>query len=151
MADIEYQVAFEGLKEFRKLLKALPDETKDELRRTNKQLAEIVAAEARRRANTRPGVKKRTFETSQSIKTGNVLREPVIRVSGHKKRGQRSSDATVQEFGGRAPLFGNRSKWFTVRPKQQGGAFLYPAVKAKRDVIADGYLDALDKAIRRAG
>lgn len=151
MADIEYQVAFEGLREFQRLLKALPDEVKDELRATNKQLAEIVAAEARRRANSRTPVENRTFGIAQSIKTGNVLREPTIRVGGHRTRGSRSTDAKVQEFGGRAPLFGNRNRWFDVRPKRQGGYFLYPAVKAKRDVIQDGYLNALEKAIRRAG
>ena len=38
----------------------------------------------------------------------------------------------------------------TRRPRKQGGYFLFPAVKAKRDVINRGYLDALDKALRRA-
>ena len=88
MADIEYQVAFEGLREFQRLLKALPDEVKDELRATNKQLAEIVAAEARRRANSRPDVKNRTFGIAQSIKTGNVLREPTIRVGAPEDHGR---------------------------------------------------------------
>lgn len=148
--EFDTKVRLEGYREFQRVLKFLPDEVKAEIKKTNKQLAEIVAREARARANSRPGVKKRTFEVSQSIKTGMVLREPAIRVGGHRKRGQKSGDAKVQEFGGRAPLFGDRQRWFDVRPRNKSGYFLYPAVVAKRDAIADGYLDALDKAIRRA-
>lgn len=141
------QVRIDGLREFQRTLRFLPDEVKAEVKKTNKQLAEIVAKEARQRANTRP-VKKRTFKTAQSIRTGLVLREPAIRVKGHGRRG--STDAMVQESGGRAPLFGDRTIWNTVRPKRKDGYFLYPAVRAKRGVINQGYLDALEKALRRA-
>lgn len=147
---VDTQVKIDGLREFQRTLKFLPDEVKTEVKKTNQQLAEIIAREARSRANTRPGVKKRSFGMSQSIKTGFTLREPSIRVGGHKRRGQKSSDAYLQEFGGRAPLFGNRQRWFEVRPREKSGYFLYPAVKAKRDVIASAYLDALEKALRRA-
>jgi hypothetical protein len=147
---MEPKLQIEGLREFQRTLRFLPDEVKKEVKRTNQQLAEIIAQDARSRANSRPGVKNRTFGVSQSIKSGFVLREPAIRVGGHKRRGQASSDARVQEFGGRAPLFGNRQRWFQVRPREKEGYFLYPAVRAKRDVIAKGYLDALDKALRRA-
>jgi hypothetical protein len=151
MADFDVQVAVQGLKEFQRQLKNLEPAVKDEIKKTNKALAEIVATEARSRANSRPGVKNRTYTLSQSIVTGNVLSAPTIRVKGHpRKKGRTGSDAKVQEFGGRAPLFGNRAKWFDVRPRKQGGYFLFPAVKAKRDVIARSYLDALDKALRRA-
>jgi len=147
---MEPDLRIEGLREFQRVLRFLPEDVKKEVKRTNQQLAEIVAREARAKANSRPGVKNRTFGVSQSIKSGMVLREPAIRVGGHKRRGQRSSDAKVQEFGGRAPLFGNRQRFFQVRPRNKDGYFLYPAVRAKRDVIAKGYLDALDKALRRA-
>jgi hypothetical protein len=145
---LDIRTKVEGLREFQRVLKYLPDDVKDQVRATNKQLAEVIAREARQRANSRP-VKNRTFGVSQSIKTGNVLREPVVRVTGHRTKG--SSDARVQEFGGRAPLFGNKQKWFTVRPNSKDGYFLYPAVRAKRDVINKGYLDALEKALRRSG
>jgi hypothetical protein len=149
MADARIKI--EGLKEFQRTLRFLEPEVKEEIKRTNKALAEIIAVEARSRANSRDSVKQRTYLISQSIVTGNVLREPTIRVKGHpRKRGSSGSDAKVQEFGGRAPLFGNRTKWFDVRPRKKGGYFLFPAVKAKRSQIRDGYLDALDKAIRRA-
>lgn len=140
----------EGLREFQRTLRRLPNEVKVEVKATNRVLAEVVAAEARVRANARPR-KTRTYTLAPRIRARSALREPTIVVLGHpRKRGSRGSDAKVQEFGGRAPLFGNRSKWFDVRPRQKGGYFLYPAVKAKRDVINKGYLDALDKALRRS-
>ena len=147
---VNAQARIEGLREFQRTLKHLPNEVKLEIKVTNKALAEVVAAEARQRANARPRAT-RTNTLAPRIRARNTLREPTVVVLGHpSKRGSRGSDAKVQEFGGRAPLFGNRSKWFTVRPRQKGGYFLFPAVKAKRDVINKGYLDALDKALRRS-
>lgn len=138
----------EGLREFQRSLRFLEPEVKQRVKQANKELAEIVAVEARQRASARPR-KVQTNTFAPRIKTGLVLREPSIRVLGHpKKKGRTGSDAKVQEYGGRAPLFGNRSRWFEVRPRKKGGYFLFPAVKAKRDEFTRKYLEALERALR---
>ena len=84
------------------------------------EVAEFVARTARPKAASRPR-NVRTGRTERAIKTSGTQREAAIKVQ--------TADAKIQEFGGRAPLFGNRSRWFQVRPQNRDGYFLYPAIR----------------------
>lgn len=139
MTDRSAGFAVEGLRPLLTALRKTKDETPKEVSKYHKDVARFVAVEAQRRANARPR-RTQSGHIAGSIKTKGTQREAAIRVT--------AADAFVQEFGGRAPLFGNRNKWFQVRPKNRDGYFLYPAVRETSQTVQRFYLKGLDAAIR---
>jgi hypothetical protein len=135
-----FSLEVKGLREATGAMRKVKGQTVKEVSQYHKQVAEFVAQDARSKAQTRPRTT-RTGHTAAAIRTRGTQREAAIRVV--------TPDAYVQEFGGRAPLFGNKNRWFTVRPKQKGGYFLFPAVKENRDRISRFYLKGLESAIAR--
>jgi hypothetical protein len=129
----------EGLRETLTAFRKLSGETPKEVSKYHKDVARFVGNEARRRADSRPRGKQ-TGHISRSIKERGTQREAAVRVT--------AADARVQEFGGRAPLFGNKDRWFQVREKQRSGYFLYPAVRDSSETVQRFYLRGLDNAIR---
>lgn len=121
-------------------LRKISGETPKEVTKYHKQVAEFVAKEARVRAQSRPRVV-HTGRMARAIKTSGTQREAAIRVV--------ADDAKVQEEGGRAPLFGNRARWYQVRPFNKSGYFVKPAIDANRQTIERFYLKGLDSAISR--
>ena len=140
MTDRSMSIRVEGLREMTTAMRRVKGESPKEIGQYHKQVAEFVARDARARANTRPRAN-RTGRTAAGIKTRGTQREAAIRVV--------TPDAHVQEFGGRAPLFGNRNFWFQVRPKNKGGWFLFPAVRANREAFNRFYIKGLETVIRR--
>lgn len=140
MTDRSLSLQIDGLREATSAMRKVKGETVKEVSQYHKQVAEFVAQDARSKAQSRPR-KIHSGHTAAAIRTRGTQREAAIRVV--------APDAYVQEFGGRAPLFGNRNKWFTVRPKRKGGYFLFPAVKDNRDRINRFYLKGLESAIAR--
>jgi hypothetical protein len=130
----------EGLREATTAMRKMKGETPKAVSQYHRQVAEFVARDVRARAESRPR-SAHTGRTSKSVKASGTMREAKIVVG--------SVDAYIQEFGGRAPLFGNRSKWHQVRPVNKEGYFLYPAVRANRDRISRFYLKGLEEAIAR--
>jgi hypothetical protein len=134
-----------GLRELNKALRAMTNETPKEIARFHKRVAQLLVPEVKARADARPR-KQRSGEIARSVRASGTQRSARILVGG---RGRDSNPARVQEFGGRAPLFGNRSRWYQVRPRRSEGWFVGPAIKARRDAINRIYLKALDDTIRR--
>lgn len=131
-----------ALRDLQRALKETADETPKAIQTAHKAVAGIVVAEAQRNAaGTTLAARIRAFGTT---------RNAGVRFLGHKPRGKsRATDALLQEFGGRAPLFGNRDHWHTVKPKRKSGYLIYPAIRDTRQKVMDAYLDELDQAIRR--
>lgn len=136
------RIEIEGLRELQKALKITSEQTPRAIQEAGKSVMEIVAARARlNAAGTR---------LASRIKVFGTTRAAGLRFLGHRPRGRsRSTDALLQEFGGRAPLFGDRDHWYTVKPKRRSGYIIYPAIAATRDEVLERYLDVLDEAIRR--
>lgn len=136
------ELRVEGLRELQRALKETSDETPKAIQTAHKAVAQIVVDEARRNAagTTLPS----------RIRVSGTTRRAAVRFLGHKRKGEaRTTDALLQEFGGRAPLFGDREHWHTVKPKKKGGYYIYPAIGSTRDEVMKRYLDELDKALRR--
>lgn len=131
--------AVENLRPTLTALRKMKGETPCEVSKYHKQVATFVAREAELRAQRRPR-REHTGHIARSIKTRGTQREAAIRVT--------ADDAKVQEFGGRAPLFGNRQRWYEVRPRNRDGYFLYPAVRDTKTQVQRFYLKGLDNAIR---
>lgn len=137
------RIVVSGLRETLTALRRVETGAPRAIAGAHKVIAErIVVPEAKRRANARPR-RVRTGRIAASIRAGGTQRSPVIRVGSRQVQ-----DAKVQEFGGRAPLFGNRERWHVVRPRRKGGWFLFPAIRATRDRVMAEYLEALDDALR---
>lgn len=140
MTNRSLSIKVEGLREMTSAMRKVKGESPKEIGQYHKQVANFVAGDVRARANSRPR-KNRTGRTAAGVKTRGTQREAAIRVT--------TPDAHVQEFGGRAPLFGNRNFWFQVRPKQKGGWFLFPAIRDNREAINRFYIKGLETVIRR--
>lgn len=138
--DRSLSLEVNGLRDMLTALRKVSGETPKEVSKYHKQAAEFVAGDARRRAESRPR-NTQTGRTARGVKTSGTQREALIKVT--------TADAFVQEFGGRAPLFGNRSYWFQVRPVNKSGYFLMPAVNENRATVERFYLKGLDSAISR--
>lgn len=132
----------EGLRELQKALRATSEQTPKVIQTAHKEVAEIVAAEARRNASgTSLGSRIRAFGTTRAAG---------VRFLGHRPRGEsKTTDAFLQEFGGRAPLFGNKNFWHTVKAPRKSGYFVYPAIASTRDEVEDRYLESLDRALKQ--
>jgi HK97 gp10 family phage protein len=147
-----------GLREFRRELKQAGQQWPKELRQANKDAAEIVAADARRRAPRGPHL------------GGGRVRPVVssIRALASQGRGQvaiggaSTPHAQVLEFGGTIP---RRGQTGTAAIQARHGSFakaglsvtpvraqpyLYPALAAKADEVVEFYGEALDRVYRRA-
>lgn len=140
MTAVHVRVA--GLRETQKALRETSDQAPKAIQSAHKSVAEIVAARARSYAagTTLP----------DRIKAVGTTRVAAVRFYGHRPKGTvRTTDAALQEWGGRAPLFGNREHWFEVKRKNKRGYFIYPAVRSTREKVMDVYLARLDEAINR--
>jgi len=132
-----------GLRDLKKALKDVETFSPREISQAHKKVADLVVPEVKRRAASRPR-KERGTGIESTVRASGIQGGARV-VIGNKGR----TDAYVQEFGGRAPLFGDRSKWNQVRPWNRQGYFVFPAIRAKQDVIGRAYLEALDEVARR--
>jgi len=130
----------EGLRELQKALRQMSDKAPKVIQSAHKEVASVVVAEAKRNSDS--------AELASRIRAFGTTRAAGVRFLGHKTKGQsKTTDALLQEFGGRAPLFGDRDRWYTVKAKKRGGYIVYPAIRATRDEVNRIYLDELQKAI----
>lgn len=131
----------EGLRELQKALKQMSDETPKVIQEAHKEVAGIVVREAQTNTDS--------SELRGRIKAFGTTRRAGVRFSGHRPRGSATTDAFLQEFGGRAPLFGNKNHWFTVKESRKGGYIIYPAIRDTRERMVDAYMEKLDESIQR--
>jgi phage gpG-like protein len=126
-------VRVEGLRELRNTLRRLGDtDIPDAIKKANKDAAEKVAADARRRAPVRSG----------------RLRDS-IRSSGQ------ALAAIVREGNAKVPYAGWIDYGGTIRPHGEitrpflpEGRILTPALNAQRDEIVDQYEQAINRVLR---
>lgn len=116
-----------GLRDFQKELRNLGPEWPRELRAANKQVAELVAEEARARVPVLSGRLKKSIKAqaqtrSSYVKAGTNARVPY---------------ALPIEFG-----------WPSRNIQAQ--PFIYPAIAAKSDEVVEAYGDAVDEVADRA-
>lgn len=128
-------IRVEGLRELQRHLRMLDVALPRELRKANKQAAEIVAVEARRRT---------------PVRTGRARRSITVRA---EQRG-----ASVKGGGARVPYFawldyggqvGRRNS--VSRPYRKGGRILYPSLAARREQVVDAYEVLLARVFATAG
>lgn len=129
-------------------------ELRADLKRFDKEAPAAVSALHKRIALLHVGaMKSAASQRPRKEKTGHVA--PHIRASGTrtaasiKVSASKVPDIYVQEFGGKIPLFGDRSRKVTVRPRKADGYFIYPTIEAKRRTTISIYEDALNNSIRR--
>lgn len=135
------EIKVSGLRELQRALRATSEQTPKVIQSAHKDVAGIVVRQAQQ--NT-------TSTLAQRIRAVGTTRKAAVRFLGHRPRGDaRTTDALLQEFGGRAPLFGDRDHWYTVKAKKKSGYIVYPAIRDTRDEVMRRYLEALDEAIRR--
>lgn len=150
-----------GLREFRRELKRLGEEFPKELRQANKDAAELVADEARRRAPRGPHEGKPKIQPAvASVKAGGTQRAGYVAIGG-----ARSPHAPVLEFGGSIPRRGRdpslaakaiashrsfASVGITSLTHVRKQPYLYPAIAATADEVVEFYGEALDRLTRRA-
>ena len=130
-----------GLREFRRALREAGQQFPKELRQANKEAAELVAPEVRRRAPKGPHEGGgRVQPIVASVRAGGTQRAGYVAVGG-----ARSPHAPVYEFGGTL-----RRHASTVRTQVMARPYVYPSVEAKADEVVDFYGEALDRVARRA-
>ena len=138
MTDVKVRVT--GLRELQRALKTTGEKTPKAIQSSHKVVADIVVTDARKRAaGTTLGPR---------IRASGTTRTAAVRFLGHKRKGKSStSDAMLQEFGGRAPLFGNRDHWHTVKARNKQGYLIYPAIRATRGQVMARYMRELDRSV----
>lgn len=119
------EVHIEGWKEFAKAVKKADPELNKELKRRGKEIAELVAADARGRAPKLKG-----------------------KLAGSIKAGSTNKGAYVQGGKGTVPYFGwidfggqrkGKNGALAERPFMTEGRILFPALWAQRDTVEKGY------------
>jgi hypothetical protein len=150
-----------GLREFRRELKQAGQQFPKELRQANLQAAEVVAAEAARRAPMGPHLGGgRVRPVIQSIRALASQGKGQVAIGGAS-----TPHAQVLEFGGHIPRKGRDP---SLVAKAQAGhrsfasvgigdltrvraqPYLYPALAAKADEVVEVYGEAIDRLSRRA-
>ena len=138
---MELVLRVEGLQELQRSLRAMSDETPKVIQAAHKEVAQIVVPVAQRNAAS--------FALAARIDARGTVKGAAIRFRGHVPRGKsRTTDALLQEFGGRAPLFGDKNHWYQVKVKNPKGYIIYPAIRETRSEVERLYLSKLDEAIR---
>lgn len=133
-------VNVEGLTELRKALKAVSADAPKELRAAHKEVADIVAGDARSLAYGLGGV---AAKVAPSIKASGTQAGAATALGGSSY-----PFAAGAEFGGRGrPTTQQFQPW---RGSGSGaGYFVYPAIRANVDEAEALYLDALDDLMRK--
>lgn len=133
------RIEVHGLRELRRVLNEAADRSPREIGQANKDAAEIVAAEAKRRAPRGPhqgGGK--IIPIVDSIRAQGTTRRGAV-VFG----GQRSPHAPVYEFGGTVPRHHSQSRTHVAKR-----AYVYPAIDAKQGEVLRAYEQAVGRITR---
>jgi len=135
-------VEVHGLREFRRELRQAGQQFPKELRQANKDAAEVVVPEVRRRAPKGPHEGGGNVQPIvASVRAGGTQRAGYVAVGG-----ARSPHAPVYEFpGATLPRHASES-----RTRVATQPYIYPSLDAKADEVVEVYGKALDRLTRRA-
>lgn len=130
-------VKVDGLRELNAALRAIGPDAQKELREASKEVAEMVADDARAAAYTIGGV---AAHVAPSLRA----------VAGVKSAGVAGGGARYPMFGG-AEFGSYKHKQFKPWRGNDSGAgyFLYPSIRADSDRITTTYTDAIDGILAR--
>lgn len=147
VSDKSSGIHVDGLKELQRELKSLDAEWPKELRKANKEAAEMVAARTRRSFARGTGVDPKVVP---SIRALAQARSAAVKIGG-----QRFPFALGAEFGGGKFGKGNPTPagGYTTqfRPHRgRAGYHLYPTLRRSTDEVVDLYGDLIDDLTRRA-
>lgn len=122
-----FTIKVEGAREFRSALRAVEKSWPRVMREANKQAAEVVADEAKRRAPVLTGRLKESIKAGATQSAGYVQAGSPVRIPY----------AAVQEFG-----------WpgHSISPQP----YIYPAIEARSSDVLETYGDAVDRVTRPA-
>jgi hypothetical protein len=136
-----FHVEIHGLRELRADLRRIDRQLPRDLNKRIKREAEPVRAEAARLAprSSRPRPASDPVRLADSLKVG-VRGSRVVIYS-------RRTGATTIHYGGRHPLFGNRSRWF----QQQPTLFIAKAAEARAGGIERAIAREVETLMRSAG
>ncbi len=131
------QIVVTGYRELMRGMRALPAETRKEIRAEFKIVGEQVATAAKRNAaNKRPPSIVPSITTSVTQKAVAVVARRRI-----------APAAGIFEYGGRHPVFGNRAVW----APQEARPYLRPAVAVSLPLLVPQFDAAMKRAISKAG
>lgn len=134
----EYRVEVAGLRQLRATLTAADPALVTQVAQANNRAAEVVAAEARRRAPAGPHQGGGTVTPIRaSVKALRAARAAAVAMGG-----ARSPHAAPTEFGGTLRRFNS-----TSRTRVTHRAFLYPAIEATRPEVIRVYTLALNRIV----
>ena len=138
----ERAIEVHGLREFRRELRQAGQQFPRELRQANRDAAEVVVPEVRRRAPKGPHQGGGNVQPiAASVRAGGTQRAGYVAVGG-----ARSPHAPVYEFKG-ATLPRHASE---ARTQVTAQPYIYPAIEAKADEVVEVYGQALDRLTKRA-
>lgn len=142
MADpIALQI--DGLDDFRKHLRATDNRLGRAMGQANKKAAEVVASEARTRAQGSGGS---AAKGAESIKASAAQRAASVTIGGAKAPWMPGAEFGARRYRQFPPWRGNQ--W---QPDSGGvGYFLHPAIRETRDEFEETYLEALDELAHQA-
>lgn len=156
----ERAVEVQGLRQFRYELRAAGQQFPKELRQANLEAAELVVADARRRAPQGPHLgKPRVRPVIASIRALASQGKGQVAIGGAT-----SPHPQVLEFGGTIPRRGQSAALIAQQQQAHRGferaglavtrvrkqPYLYPALAAKAEEVVEFYGEALDRIYRRA-
>jgi hypothetical protein len=129
------KIHVKGLADLQKGLRMIDNDLGPELRKGLNEVAEIVAADARRHVPTLTG------KARGSISAGGSQRAAAIKMGGTK-----APHMLWLEFGGRV----GRDK-SVVRPFIRGGRYVYPALARNQDEVMEKLDEVVGRLVKRAG
>lgn len=158
----ERTVEVAGLRELRAALERVDEEFQGKLRAANLRAAQIVAAEATRRAPKGPhqgGPRGGIVPVVSSIRAYGLALKAQVGIGGSA-----TPHGQVLEFGGTIPRRGQSKALIRQQQRAHRGferaglsvtrvrkqAYLYPAIAATREQVVDAYGDMLDSLMRQA-
>ena len=130
---------------FARGLRAAEPELKLELLREMKAAGEVVAIDARSRANSFPRTGDGTTRIADSIRVS--VSGDTIKVVANKKKAPEARPIENKGKSGtfRHPVGGNREVWVN----QEAHPFLRPALLANRELVVAAVKRAVEKALRK--
>ena len=146
----EDRIRVDGLKEFRRELKALDAQWPKELRTANKEAADIVAEGTRSSFLSRPGV---APKVAASVKALAQQTGAAVQIGGDRWPFALGSEFGGGKFGaGRpSPRGGHTTQFPAWRGSGPGAGYsLYPTFRAKREEVIETYGRAIDRLTARA-
>lgn len=127
-----------GLADFQRELRKVNADLPKELRKANIEAAEVVASDARRRAEARGGVSRKS---APSIKAQGEQRRSKVSIGGARFPFALGAEFGSIQYAQFDPWTGNGS---------DAGYFLYPAIRETREEFMDVYEQVIDRLSRRA-